>query len=65
MKNSNELDIIVGDGKDKGKVYLACFDATGEGVKIWFEKENKKRPTVPVALGRTGITLELWKKVKP
>ena len=59
-----QVDIIVGDGKDKGKVYKAVFDATDQGVMICFEKANTKRPTGFVALKGTGCISETWARVK-
>ena len=59
-----QVDIIVGDGKDKGKVYKAIFDATDQGVMICFEKANTKRPTALVAIKGTGCISETWARVK-
>jgi uncharacterized protein (TIGR03067 family) len=59
-----QVDIIVSDGKDKGKVYQAVFDANDQGVMICFEKANKKRPSAFVALKGTGCISETWARVK-
>jgi uncharacterized protein (TIGR03067 family) len=59
------LDIIVGDGADKGKIYLAVFDATDQRVRICFEKKNEKRPTKMTGAKGSGAILEVWRKVSP
>ena len=64
-QDPRHLDIIVGDGADKGKVYLAVFDATDQRVRICFEKKNKKRPAKMTGAKGSGAILEVWRKVSP
>ena len=51
------------DGPDKGKVWVAIFNANDEGVQIVIDNDNEKRPTITVAAPGTGWTAEFWKKV--
>ncbi len=62
-KYPREVDITVGDGKDKGKVYKAIFDATDQRIMLAFEKANKNRPKVLVATTGSGLILETWTRV--
>ncbi len=64
-QDPKHLDIVVGDGADKGKVYLAVFDATDEQVRICFEKKNARRPAKMSGGKGSGAVLEVWKKVAP
>ena len=64
-KDPRHVDIIVGDGADKGKVYLAAFVADDEEIQLCFAKDNKKRPQTLVGSAGSGQVLEVWKKVKP
>ncbi len=57
------LDIVVGDGPDKGKVYLAAFDADEKQVTICFEKKNEKRPAKLTGAAGSGMILEVWQRV--
>ncbi len=60
-KDPREVDIIVGDGKDKGKVYLAVFSMDKDTtLRLCFETANKKRPKQMIALPGSGLTLEVW-----
>lgn len=64
-QDPKHLDIVVGDGADKGKVYLAVFDVTDEQVRICFEKKNERRPEKMSGAKGSGAVLEVWKKVAP
>jgi uncharacterized protein (TIGR03067 family) len=57
------LDIVVGDGADRGKVYLAAFDADEKSVTICFQKKNERRPDTLTGAAGSGIILEVWRKV--
>ncbi|MEX2111789.1 MAG: TIGR03067 domain-containing protein [Pirellulales bacterium] len=62
-KLPKHLDIIVGDGADKGKVYLAAFDANEKQITICFQKKNEKRPDKLTGAAGSGMILEVWQKV--
>jgi len=57
------LDIIVGDGADKGKVYLAAYDADEKQITICFQKKNEKRPDKLTGAAGSGMILEVWQKI--
>ncbi len=63
QQDPKHLDIIVGDGADKGKVYLAAFDADQKHVSICFQKKNEQRPDKLTGAAGTGTILEVWRKV--
>jgi uncharacterized protein (TIGR03067 family) len=64
-KDPREVDIIVGDGKDKGKVYLAVFSMDKDTtLRLCFETANKKRPKHMIAAPGSGLTLEVWNKAQ-
>ena len=60
-----QLDIVVGDGPDKGKVYLVIYEVADDRLSICLESANKKRPTALAAPTGSGCVLEVWKRVKP
>jgi uncharacterized protein (TIGR03067 family) len=64
-KQPREVDIIVGDGPDKGKVYLAIFDANDMRIELCFQNDNKKRPVLAVATAGSGNTVEVWRRTTP
>jgi uncharacterized protein (TIGR03067 family) len=64
-KEPREVDIIVGDGPDKGKVYLAIFDANDQRIELCFQNDNKKRPALAVATPGSGNTVEVWRRLNP
>jgi uncharacterized protein (TIGR03067 family) len=64
-KQPNEVDIIVGDGPDKGKIYLAIFDANDQRIELCFQNDNKKRPVLAVATPGSGNTVEVWRRTVP
>jgi uncharacterized protein (TIGR03067 family) len=59
-----QLDIVVGDGKDKGKVYQTIYKISGDELTICLEAANQKRPTEFTGRAGSGCVLEIWKRVK-
>ena len=59
------LDIVVGEGPDKGKVYLVIYKVEGDRLTICLESENKNRPKQFTGNAGTGCVLEEWRRVKP
>jgi uncharacterized protein (TIGR03067 family) len=60
-----QLDIVVGDGADKGKVYLVIYKIEPDELTICLEKNNKNRPSEFTGKAGSGCVLEVWKRVKP
>lgn len=63
-KNPKQLDIVVGDGKDKGKVYLATYKVEGDELTICLETANAKRPTEFTGRAGSGQVLEVWRRAQ-
>jgi uncharacterized protein (TIGR03067 family) len=59
-----QLDIVVGDGKDKGKVYQTIYKIAGDELTICLESANEKRPTEFIGRAGSGCVLEVWRRVK-
>jgi uncharacterized protein (TIGR03067 family) len=64
-KNPKELDIVVGDGADKGKVYPAIYKVGADQLTICLESANKNRPQEFTGKAGSGCVLEVWRRVKP
>jgi uncharacterized protein (TIGR03067 family) len=64
-KSPKQLDIIVGDGADKGKVYQVIYKVDGDRLTICLEKANSRRPTEFTGAAGSGCVLEEWQRVKP
>jgi uncharacterized protein (TIGR03067 family) len=60
-----QLDIVVGDGADKGKVYLVIYKVEPDELTICLEKDNKNRPAQFTGKAGSGCVLEVWKRVNP
>jgi uncharacterized protein (TIGR03067 family) len=58
------LDIVVGAGPDKDKVYLVIYKVERDELTICLESENKRRPTEFTGAVGTGCVLEVWKREK-
>jgi lactoylglutathione lyase len=59
------LDIVVGDGVDKGKIYLVIYKIEGDRLTICLQNDNKKRPKEFTSAEGTGCVVEQWERVKP
>ncbi len=59
------LDIVVGEGADKGKVYLVIYRVEGDELTICLEQENKHRPKEFTGKEGSGCVLETWQREKP
>jgi uncharacterized protein (TIGR03067 family) len=57
------LDIVVGEGPDKGKVYLVIYKVEGNRLTICLESDNKHRPKQFTGKAGTGCVLEHWQRV--
>ena len=57
------LDIVVGEGPDKGKVYLVIYKLEGDRLTICLESANKNRPKQFTGKAGTGCVLEEWQRV--
>lgn len=44
-KTPKTFDAKVADGPNKGKVYLAIYEISGDTLKVCFDGEGKQRPT--------------------
>ncbi len=59
------LDIIVGDGPDKGKEHLVIYKFDDDRLTLCLEAANKKRPDRFDASTGSGRIVEVWKRVEP
>jgi uncharacterized protein (TIGR03067 family) len=59
------LDIVVGQGADKGKIYLVIYRIEGDRLTICLQNDNKKRPREFTGQAGTGCVIEEWQRVKP
>jgi uncharacterized protein (TIGR03067 family) len=59
------LDIFVGGGADKGKVYLVIYKVDGDELTICLESDNKHRPAEFTGKEGSGCVLEVWRREKP
>ena len=59
------LDIVVGEGASKDKVYLVIYKIEGDELTICLESENKHRPTEFTGKEGSGCVLEVWRREKP
>jgi len=59
------LDIVVGEGASKGKVYLVIYKVEDDRLTICLESANKNRPQEFTGKAGTGCVLEEWLRVKP
>jgi uncharacterized protein (TIGR03067 family) len=62
-KTPKALDSTVTEGPNKGRVYLAVYEISGDTLKVCFDPEGKQRPTE--FKGESGAqTLVVHKRVK-
>jgi len=64
-KNPKELDIVAGDGADKGKVYLVIYKVEGDKLTICLDAANNTRPKKFTGQAGSGCVLEVWQRLKP
>jgi uncharacterized protein (TIGR03067 family) len=64
-KDPRSLDIVVGDGKDKGKVYLVIYKISDDRLTLCFRSDNKSRPESFSGAAGSGCVLEEWQRIKP
>ncbi len=64
-KNPKELDIVVGDGADKGKIYRVIYQIEGDRLTICLEKDNQHRPLEFTGKAGSGCVLETWQRARP
>ena len=64
-KNPKALDIHVGDGADKGKVYQVIYKFEADKLIICLHSDNKQRPNAFTGKVDSGNVLETWERVKP
>ena len=65
-KSPKELDILLTDGPDRGKVMLAIYEATGDRMRICLGTPGaKERPKEFASKAGQGVTLEGWKRAVP
>ena len=63
--NPKELDIVVGEGADKGKIYKVVYSIEGDQLVICVESANKNRPKELSSNAGSGNVLETWRRMKP
>jgi uncharacterized protein (TIGR03067 family) len=63
-KNPKELNIVITEGEDKGKVYLVIYKFEGGKMIQCMELANKKRPTEFTGKALSGCALEVWQRHK-
>lgn len=59
------LDIVVGEGPDKGKTYLVIYKVEDDELTICLHGDNKHRPEKFTGDEGTGCVLEVWHREKP
>ncbi len=63
-KNPKELNIVITEGADKGKVYLVIYKfADGKMIQC-MELEKKQRPREFTGKAGSGCALEVWQREK-
>lgn len=58
------LDIVVGEGPDKGKVYLVIYKVEGDRLTICLESANENRPKQFTGKAGSGCVLEVWQRIQ-
>lgn len=65
-KSPKELDILLTDGPDRGKVKPAIYEFEGDRLRICLSATGaKERPKEFASKPRQGVTLEVWKRSAP
>jgi uncharacterized protein (TIGR03067 family) len=63
-KDPKELDIVITEGKDKGKVYLVIYKFDSGKMIQCMELDNKARPKTFTGKAGSGCALEIWQRQK-
>ena len=63
--NPKQLDIIVGDGTDKGKVHLTIYQFDDERLTLCLDAAEQDAPDQFDATKGSGRIVEVWKRVQP
>lgn len=61
-KNPKELNIVITEGSDKGKVYLVIYKFEGGKMIQCMELSNKDRPRQFTGRASSGCALEVWQR---
>lgn len=61
-RSPKALDIVVGEGPDKGKVHQVIYKVDGDQLTICFEADGKNRPTEFTGKAGSGCVLEEWQR---
>ncbi len=64
-KDPKELNIVITQGQDKGKVYLAIYKFEDSKMIQCMELSNKNRPRTFAGKAGSGCALEVWQRQKP
>ena len=64
-RDPKELNIVIGGGEEKGKVYLAIYKIDGDTMTQCMELSNKNRPHEFTGKAGSGCALEIWQRQKP
>jgi uncharacterized protein (TIGR03067 family) len=64
-RNPKQLNIVIGGGEEKGKVYLAIYKIEGDTMTQCMELSNKNRPHEFTGKAGSGCALEIWQRQKP
>ncbi len=63
-KNPKELNIVITEGADKGKVYLVIYKFADGMMIQCMELDNKQRPREFTGKAGSGCALEVWQREK-
>ena len=64
-KDPKELNIVISEGSDKGKVYLVIYKFENGKMIQCMELGNKARPKSFTGTAGSGCALEVWQRQKP
>jgi uncharacterized protein (TIGR03067 family) len=64
-KEPKELNIVITEGNDKGKIYLVIYKFEGDKMVQCMELDNKNRPREFTGKAGSGCALEYWERQKP
>ena len=64
-KEPKELNIVITEGNDKGKIYLVIYKFEGDKMVQCMELSNKNRPREFTGKAGSGCALEVWERQRP